>query len=209
MSFFRFDALAETPLVTEPFEHLVLPNFVTPEGLEAIGRDFPEIDQGGSFPLDSLSYGPGFQQMSEELLGTGTRNAFAAKFGMDLTGRPATLTVRGQTREKDGRVHTDGASKLITVLVYLNSSWGADGGRLRLLNSNNIDDYFTEVPPQAGTLIAFRCRDNAWHGHKPFVGERRSIQLNWVMHEAAARNNIWRHRVSAVFKKAGALVGIK
>lgn len=209
MSFFKFDELAATPLVKEPFEHLVVPGFVTPEGLEAIARDFPKIDQGGSFPLDSLTYGAGFREMSEELLGTGTRNAFAEKFGMDLTGRPATLTVRGQTRQKDGQVHTDGASKLITVLVYLNTNWGADGGRLRLLNSNNIDDYFAEIPPQAGTLIAFRCRDNAWHGHKPFVGERRSIQLNWVMHEAAARNNIWRHRVSAFAKKVGALAGLK
>ncbi len=209
MSFFQFDELAATPLVKEPFEHLVLPGFVTPEGLEAIARDFPKIDQGGSFPLDSLTYGSAFREMSEELLGSGTRGAFAEKFGMDLTGRPATLTVRGQTRQKDGQVHTDGASKLITVLVYLNTNWGADGGRLRLLNSNNIDDYFAEIAPQAGTLIAFRCRDNAWHGHKPFVGERRSIQLNWVMHEAAARNNIWRHRVSAFAKKVSSLAGLK
>lgn len=209
MSFFRFDALAETPLVTEPFEHLVLPNFVTEEGLAAISHDFPKIEQGGSYPLDSLTYGAGFQVMADELLGTDMRGAFAAKFGMDLTGRPATLTVRGQTRQKDGQVHTDGASKLITVLIYLNTNWGSDGGRLRLLNSNNIDDYFAEVSPQAGTLIAFRCRDNAWHGHKPFVGERRSIQLNWVMHEAAARKNHLRHRLSSFVKRARSLIGIK
>lgn len=201
MSVLNFAALENTPLVSEPYEHLVVPGFISPECCEQINRDFPAIDQGGSFPLDSLTYGPNFAGLAEALLSTEMRNAFAQKFLMDLTGRPATLTVRGRTRQKDGQVHTDGASKLVTVLIYLNSGWGSDGGCLRLLRTQNIDDVITEVRPEAGTLIAFRCRDNAWHGHKPFVGERRSLQLNWVMHEAAARNNIWRHRLSAFVKR--------
>ena len=209
MSLFDFDALASTPLITEPFEHIVVPNFVTPEALARINADFPAIDQGGSYPLESLSYGAGFAEMANELLSTDLRTAFADKFQMDLTGRPTTLTVRGMTRQKDGQVHTDGASKLITILIYLNSDWGSDGGCLRLLKSKNIDDVITEIPPAGGTLVAFRCRDNAWHGHKPFVGERRSLQLNWVMHEAAARNNVWRHRVSAFVKRVRSIAGVK
>ena len=40
-----------------------------------------------------------------------------------------------------------------------------------------------EVPPTEGTLLAFKRADNSWHGHKPFAGERRVIQFNWVTSE--------------------------
>ena len=80
MSLFDFDALASTPLVTEPFEHLIVPNFVTREALAHINADFPTIDQGGSYPLESLSYGAGFAEMANELLSTDLRTAFADKY---------------------------------------------------------------------------------------------------------------------------------
>jgi Rps23 Pro-64 3,4-dihydroxylase Tpa1-like proline 4-hydroxylase len=111
------------------------------------------------------------------------------------------VTVRAHCRARDGQIHTDSKGKLITVLVYLNQSWEADGGRLRLLRSpDDIDDYVAEVPPDEGTLLAFRCSDNAWHGHKSFEGPRRAIQLNWVVDDAYLRREQRRHRISAFFK---------
>jgi hypothetical protein len=113
------------------------------------------------------------------------------------------VTVRGQCRPTDGKIHTDSTGKLVTVLLYINGGWSAPGGRLRLLRtSTDIEDYAVEVPPDAGTLLAFRCTDNAWHGHKPFEGARRSIQLNWVRDAAYLRKEQIRHRVSAFFKRA-------
>ena len=70
---------------------------------------------------------------------------------MDLADRPATLTVRGRTRPKDGQIHTDSKTKLITVLLYLNRHWDSPGGRLRLLkNEHDLEDYIAEVPPIRG-----------------------------------------------------------
>ena len=126
--------------------------------------------------------------------------AFSGKFGLDLAGRPATLTVRGRCRSKDGKVHTDSRSKLITALIYLNDDWSGGGGQLRLLRSNNIEDVIAEVPPHAGTLICFRNRENAWHGHTSYEGPRRALQLNWVVDDAAARKSERRHGVSAFLK---------
>ncbi len=201
MSILELDALRQTPLVSEPFEYLLVPRFIKAEHLDAIERDFPPIAQGGSFPLNSLRYGPAFQQLTGELLGDELRHIFAVKFDMDLSERPATLTVRGRTRLKDGQIHTDSKTKLITVLLYLNKSWSADGGRLRLLRSeHNLEDVVAEVPPDQGALVAFRCRPNAWHGHHPFEGERRSLQLNYVVDESASRWSSLRHSMSAVFK---------
>ncbi|MFN8453038.1 MAG: 2OG-Fe(II) oxygenase, partial [Anaerolineae bacterium] len=73
---------------------------------------------------------------------------------------------------------------------------------LRLLRSpDDIEDVIAEIPPESGTLVAFRCRENAWHGHKPFDGIRRSVQLNWVVDEAAAKRSERRHGWSSLLKR--------
>ena len=64
-------------------------------------------------------------------------------------------TVRGFLQKKDGSIHTDSKTKIITVLLYLNEGWDNDGGRLRLLrNGTDLEDYVAEVPPTDGTLLA-------------------------------------------------------
>jgi hypothetical protein len=163
---------------------------------------FPAIEKGGSFPESELAVGPAFAGLLAELRGPELREAVAEKFAIDLTGKPTMVTVRGQARAKDGRIHTDTEAKIVTVLLYLNRGWKDAGGRLRLLrSSSSLDDYFAEVSPEAGTAVFFRCTDNAWHGHTPYVGERRAIQLNWVADEEVVRREESRHRFSARLKK--------
>ena len=70
-----------------------------------------------------------------------------------------------------------------------------------LRSENNLDDIVLELPPVAGTLLAFKRSDNSWHGHKPFDGERRAIQLNWVKDEDVVRREQRRHRFSATMKR--------
>ena len=200
MSMLNLESFRDTSLTSDPYEYLVLPGFVRADCLKRIDTDFPKIEQGGSFPLASLSYGGAFAELSDELLGESVKAAFSDKFGLDLAGRPATLTVRGRCRAKDGKVHTDSRSKLITALIYLNDGWSGGGGQLRLLRSNNIEDVIAEVPPYAGTLICFRNRENAWHGHTSYEGPRRALQLNWVVDDAAARKSERRHGLSARLK---------
>ncbi|MGI9488451.1 MAG: 2OG-Fe(II) oxygenase [Geminicoccaceae bacterium] len=202
MSLLNIDAFQKALLEKEPFEYLTVPGFVREANLAAILADYPRIEKGGSYPLIALDYGAVFSALCDELQGESLRDAFAEKFDMDLADRPTTLTVRGRCRPKDGQIHTDSDTKLITVLVYLNESWDADGGRLRLLRSkDSLDDPITEVPPEAGSMVCFRNRKNAWHGHCSFDGVRRVLQLNWVTDEAAMRQSERRHRRSAFWKK--------
>lgn len=206
----------KTPLTTEPYEHMVLPGFVRGEFLSSINDDFPTIEKGGSFPIGSLEFGDVFRQLAADLRGPDVAAAFAEKFEMDLRESPTTLTVRGRCRSKDGKIHTDSRSKLVTVLVYLNNDWPTDaggestqrGGQLRLLRSKNIDDVISEVPPIAGTLVCFRNRENAWHGHTTYEGPRRALQLNWVVSEAAAQRSERRHSRSAFWKNWGRRIGV-
>ena len=196
------DAFRATPLAKEPFEYLIVPNFVPSEACARINADYPKIGQHGSFPVSQLSFGPAFQRLLDELESDEFRHAFEQKFGIDLGGRPSTTTVRGICSKKDGQIHTDSESKIITVLIYVNPAWEVDGGRLRLLRSGtSLDDVIAEVPPAEGTLLAFKRADNSWHGHKPFAGPRRVIQFNWVTSEGNRRLAMLRHQISAPFKR--------
>jgi SM-20-related protein len=196
------DAFRKTPLIREPFEHLVVPGFVREEARPGINADYPRVAERGSFPVDQVSYGSAFQQLLDELENDEFREAFEQKFGLGLSGRPTTITVRGRCDSRDGKIHTDSESKIITVLIYMNPSWEDSGGRLRLLRSgDDLDDFITEVPPIEGTLVAFRRSANSWHGHHAFAGERRVIQFNWVNSERDRRLAMLRHHFSAPFKR--------
>ena len=191
-----------TPLVRQPFEHLIVPQFIDARALAEINADYPKISNAGSFPVDQLTFGRAFQTLLEELNGDEFRDAFEEKFGTDLTGRPTITTVRGRCGTGDGKIHTDSATKIITVLIYMNESWDQPGGRLRLLrSSHDLNDIIVEVPPVAGTLLAFKRSNNSWHGHEPFVGERRVIQFNWLTSQGNRQIAMLRHHTSASFKR--------
>jgi len=202
ISMLDLEAFRAAPLQREPFEYLVLPGFVRAEVCDAINQDYPRISKPGSFPLEETRYGAAFGALARELQGDRLRIAFEEKFGVHLEDRPIMMTVRSRCWEKDGNIHTDSASKIITILIYMNPRWEETGGRLRLLRSaTDLEDFAAEVPPEEGTLVAFRRSDLSFHGHKRFIGPRLVIQVNWVTNAEALRVHTGRHRVSAFFKR--------
>jgi hypothetical protein len=179
----------------------MLPNFVRPATIDRINADFPDVTHPGSFPLPTLRYGPAFQRFMDAIRGPEFTQVLSQKLGMDLSGRPTMVTVRGQSAARDGQIHTDSKSKLVTVLIYMNGKWESPTGRLRLLRSpDNLDDVIAEVPPDEGTLLVFQNAPNAWHGFEAFDGPRRVIQLNWVTNKRVVWWEQTRHKVSAFFK---------
>ena len=202
MSYLNLDRFRATPLTREPFEFLIVPGFLREQSRAVLNADFPAIAKPGSFPVSEVRSGAAFQALLAELQGPDFAAAVEEKFGIDLTGRPTMVTVRGRCQKKDGRIHTDTDTKIITVLVYMNQGWESETGRLRLLRSaDDLEDLIAEVPPEWGTLLAFHRSDNSFHGHKPFVGERRAIQLNWVTDAGVVEHEQARHRLSARLKR--------
>ncbi|HEX4027088.1 MAG TPA: 2OG-Fe(II) oxygenase [Rhizomicrobium sp.] len=193
-----FDA---APAAHEPFPFALVPRFVRPEAMAAINADYPLVTHPGSFPLSTLKYGPAFAALIQALQGPDFTHAVEKKLGMDLGGRPTMVTARGVSAARDGQIHTDSRTKLVTVLIYMNKAWEVKTGRLRLLRRpDSLDDVIAEVPPDEGTLLVFRNDPNAWHGFHAFEGPRRVIQLNWVTDMGVVRREQFRHRVSAFFK---------
>jgi hypothetical protein len=195
-------ALRAAHVERTPFPYLIVPRFVRAEALAYIGEDFPAITHPGSFPLSTLRFGPGFKALADALQSSAMRDCVAEKLDLDLTGKPTTITVRGQSRAADGKIHTDSKTKLVTALIYMNDAWESAKGRLRLVRSaGDLNDVIAEVPPDAGTLLLFKNQDNAWHGFEPYSGPRRVVQLNWVTNASVVRREETRHRISAFFKR--------
>ncbi len=200
-----YAALDRTPVSTDPFPHIVVPNFVPAAVLPSVIETLPEMGSGGSFPPSSLRLRGAARDLVAAMESPKLRQHIAAKFGLDLTDSPTMLTVRGRTREKDGQIHTDSTAKLVTVLLYLNpasADWAKKDGCLRLLRGpDDLEDYAVEVPPVDGTLLVFPNGPTTFHGHRTFVGRRYAIQLNYMANDNKARYELRRHKISAVMKR--------
>jgi SM-20-related protein len=193
-----FDA---APLQRDPFDHVIIANVIASQHLAAILAAFPDVPGPGSHSPASLHIGAPFAALLAELEGDTLRSSMERKFAIDLASRPTLTTVRGELRASDGAVHTDSGSKLLTVLLYLNRDWQAGGGRLRLLRSPDVDDCAVEIAPDAGTLLAFRRSERSWHGHTPFAGPRRAVQMSYVTDRAIAVREERRHRLATTLKR--------
>jgi hypothetical protein len=181
MAILNLKTLDDAPLQRDPYDHLVVKGAITPEMIVELNRDYPEIDKPANFPPGELEYGPRFGQLLEELDSGEFQEHVARKFEVDLSGAIKTITVRSLSEPSDGNIHTDHWSKIITLLVYFNPEWEQPGGRFRVLRSpSDIEDYAAEVPPIAGTILAFHRNDHSYHGYKSFKGERRMVQMSWV-----------------------------
>ena len=198
-----FAALGQAQVQTVPYPHFVVPKILSDDAIAAAIADYPDIDMAGIFPLDTVKGGPAFRQLIEDLRSPEVRRIIAEKFDMDLADHDTMVTIRACCRPTDGKIHTDATFKKATMLLYLNElQWPHPGGILRVLRSGtDLEDYTAEVPPNGGTLVAFKCTDNAWHGHKPHDGVRRYIMVNFVKDKAALKRQVARHRFTAGLKR--------
>lgn len=185
-----YDILKQASLRTDPFDYVVAPNFLTKSALEAANLDFPVLRTAGNYGIERLKFGYGFGRVIEALRSPEMTATVGEKFGLDLSESILKISIRGYCEESDGNIHADHWSKVITGLIYFNFDWPHEGGRLRMLrSSDDIEDFSEEVVPAGGTFLLFRRTDHSYHGHKPFVGERRILQASWNQTTLLARGS--------------------
>lgn len=190
------------PRVSEPFDHIFIDQALEPGGEAEIERDYPGIRSSGSFSLADARPGGAVMELVEDLKSERLRCCCERTFGVELAGLPAMVTLRGQCAARDGKVHTDSRSKVLSLLLYLNAGWTSAEGQLRLLRGpDDLDSPVVEVPAHMGALVAFLRTDNSWHGHTRYVGQRRVMQLNYLRSERASLFSSLRHRASALTKR--------
>ncbi|MGJ8686212.1 MAG: 2OG-Fe(II) oxygenase [Spongiibacteraceae bacterium] len=200
--FLNLTALNDAVVNSDPYPYFVVDRAINDAVVSQVIADFPVLRDGGSYNLEDAEVGPVFERFTAAFDTPEFRKILCDKFDVDIMSLPMMITLRGHSRQKDGRIHSDSKTKVLTILVYLNEEWTAETGKLRVLRSNSdMEDYATEIDPGPGTLLAFKVTDNGWHGYVPFVGPRQSIQINFLTGEGANAKHRFFHGLSAKWKK--------
>jgi hypothetical protein len=207
------DRIAPASLVRDaPFPLLIATDVLDPDAEQALGADFPQYRGAGFFPFASDDCGPAMNALVGELTAPGFADRVGDLLGIErLSQYPVLVTICRALNLRHGTIHTDSQSKIASALVYLNPDWApSHAGCLRFLSaSDDIEALVApEIKPVFGTLTAFRRTDNSFHGHLPYEGERRVIQVAWVVDAAAVERKTRRGRFSRGIKRiAGRLDG--
>lgn len=196
-----YAAINNVELESSPYPFFGIENVFDESSHAALLADFPTIKAGGSLPLDSIEVSGELAKLIDEIKSDQFRELMGRKFEVDLKDKPIIITARGFSRQKDGQVHTDSKTKLITILLYVNDGWESPDGHLRMLNSNDVDDYAAEFSSSIGQMIAFKVTENCWHGYRSYEGQRQSLQINYLVEEKYTNHHVYRHKLSAFFKR--------
>jgi SM-20-related protein len=201
----NIDGLKAARTGRDPFNYLVGDNFIQPAAVAPLKADYPDLTEPGFLTETDIGdrlHGA-FAKLLEDLKSPEVSKIVSEKLDIDLVGKPKMITIRKISQAKDGRIHTDGEAKIATMLTYLNDKCdGSAAGCLRVLRSEkSFDDYVEQISPLTGTVFAFRRSDDSWHGHTPFVGERRVVQMTWLRSEADVARKEKRGALSHNLKK--------
>lgn len=195
----------DTLVFTEPFAFMVSHAMLPHARRKALDHDFPAYREAGFFPYDPDECGPSIRELVDNLTTPAFADAIGEHLGIDNLARyPTLVTICRFLNRRHGTIHTDSTSKVATALIYLNESWpDTSAGCLRFLRAiDNIDATVgPEIKPLYGEFVAFRRSDNSFHGHLPHEGERRVIQVAWLVSEEARLRKTQRGRFSRAFKK--------
>lgn len=201
---------ADTTVQSDPFPFMVAHGQLPREASADLDRDFPRYASAGFFPYDPADCGPAINSLVDNLTSNAFASVIGARLGIDnLADYPTLVTLCRLLNRRHGTIHTDSRSKVATALVYLNPQWpDTSEGCLRFLRK--IDDIDSLVAPELiplyGEVAAFKRCENSFHGHLPYEGERRVIQVAWLVSEREKLRKTRRGRFSRAFKKVfGAL----
>ena len=195
----------DTLVRSDPFCFLVAHDQLPAQSAHELVRDFPKYAGAGFFPYDEKDCGPSIIRLVEDLTNPAVASAVGKRLGIENLGQyPTLVTLCRALNKRHGTIHTDSRSKVATALLYLNESWpDTSDGCLRFLK--RVDDVDSLVAPELkpvyGNFVVFKRADNSFHGHLPFEGERRVIQVAWLTSEEEKLRKTQRGRLSRLFKK--------
>src|SRR5690242_5257019 len=200
----------DTLIRSDPFPFMIAHGQLPEQSRTDLERDFPKYSGAGFFPYDKQECGPSIRALVDALTSPAFASAVGAKLGIGNLGQfPTLVTICRSLNKRHGTIHTDSRSKVATALLYLNRQWpDTSDGCLRFLNRvDDIDDLVApEVKPLYGEFAIFKREDNSFHGHLPYEGERRVIQVAWLTSEEEKLRKTQRGKLSRLFKKlAGGL----
>jgi hypothetical protein len=195
----------DTTVQHHPFPFMVAHGQLPDELRGDLDRDFPRYASAGFFPYETSDCGPSVNALIEDMTRPAFASAIGQRLGIDNLGQyPTLVTLCRLLNKRHGTIHTDSKSKIATALIYLNAQWpDTSDGCLRFLQ--RIDDIdsvvIPELTPLYGEFAVFKRCENSFHGHLPYEGERRVIQVAWLTSEEEKLRKTKRGKFSRAFKK--------
>jgi hypothetical protein len=195
----------DTTVQQQPFPFMVAHGQLPNEVRGDLDRDFPRYASAGFFPYDPADCGPSVNALIENMTSPAFARAVGQRLGIENLGQyPTLVTLCRLLNKRHGTIHTDSKSKVATALIYLNAQWpDTSDGCLRFLHK--IDDIDSVVAPELaplyGEFAVFKRCENSFHGHLPYEGERRVIQVAWLTSEEEKLRKTKRGNFSRMFKK--------
>lgn len=190
---------------SEPFPYAMIPGALPDSAQATLSADFPKYDRSGFFPYLPSECGPSVQRIVDEMQAPAFADTLGDCLGVSrLSQYPTIVTIRKWSKETDGRIHNDSKSKIVTALLYMNDTWpDTSDGCFRFLSSPESFDHQVgeEVKPLYGTFTAFRRTESSWHGHLPYKGERRVIQVAWLTSKEELERKMKRGRFTRFLKQ--------
>ncbi len=201
------DAIAAAELRHDPYDFAFVEHAMPERLKDAVLADAPQIPDRGSYGLPDLHYGANFGAVIDDLLSERFRRLVERRFDMDLSPYPPCIVMMGNTtgNYNEGYAHPDSKHKIVTVLLGFSREWPYERGRLRVLRSEDRNDYAFEFAPEFGRMLMFRVCDHSWHGFLPQKGQRMSLQLCYVDSDWYVKREYLRHSVSALAKSVPVL----
>jgi hypothetical protein len=188
-----------------PFPLVIAEGLLPDAKRPALHDDFPDYASAGFFPYAETDCGPSIRTLVAELTAPAFADALGGVLGIDqLRQYPTLVTLAKSFNRRHGTIHTDSSSKVASALLYLNPQWpDTSDGCLRFLR--RIDDIdaviVPEIRPMYGALAAFKRTDHSFHGHLPYEGERRVIQVAWLTSNEEKDRKIRSGRLSRWVKR--------
>tara|TARA_Y100000589_G_scaffold328719_1_gene373485 strand:- start:2838 stop:3656 length:819 start_codon:yes stop_codon:yes gene_type:complete len=193
-------------LENKPFKHIILDDFINPELLNQVEKEFPDlqflpnkITFDNQKEIKFASKGTAdLSPKAKDLIGYLNSDLFL-DYLQNLTGidekliSDPYLTGAGYHQIKKGgllKIHADfnkhgmlNLDRRINLLIYLNKNWNSDwGGNLELYDKNNLKSPVVSVEPKFNRCLIFSTTSFTYHGHPdklrcPENRSRRSIAL--------------------------------
>jgi Rps23 Pro-64 3,4-dihydroxylase Tpa1-like proline 4-hydroxylase len=177
---------------TEPFTYHVISDVLTPQDVALLESTAPEEGAEAAVALQpgreknyrmnilylmyenqarpaSEALTGAWKTLYEELTGDTFLDWLAAGTRLPLREGKLDLAIYRHVEGDFISVHKDKPEKLLTAIVYLNSSWPADGGgAYEVRNSADpAEPPARSLAPRGGNILAFPPSDRSWHS----VGE--------------------------------------
>src|SRR6476659_7536446 len=128
LSLVNVEAVRNAPISHEPYDYFLGAGILKEEAVPELKRDFPDIQKPGYLTVDEVGLKGRFKTLIEELESPEFTEEISKKWGRDMHPYPRLTTIMKRSQPKYGAIHTDGPSKVMTMLVYMNDDGGTDTG---------------------------------------------------------------------------------